>query len=178
MKGLVFAEFLEMVENTFSLEIADRIIEESNLPSGGAYTSIGTYDHSEIIELVTHLSRMTEVPPGVLVEKFGEYLFGRFAEGFPEFFEGVDSAFAFLQNIEGYIHVEVRKLYPDAELPVFECGTPNPRSLVMTYRSKRPFADLAEGLIHACISHYGTPIEVARENLSDDGTAARFTLTH
>lgn len=29
-------------------------------------------------------------------------------------------AFQFLKNIENYIHVEVRKLYPDAELPTFE----------------------------------------------------------
>jgi hypothetical protein len=177
MKGLVFAEFLEMVENTFSLEIADRIIEEANLPSGGSYTSIGTYDHGEILELVTHLSRITQIPVNTLVEKFGEYLFGRFVEGFPAFFAGIDSAFGFLQNIEEYIHVEVRKLYPDAELPVFTCETPDTQTLIMTYRSKRPFADLAEGLIRACISHYGGGIELARENLSDDGTAARFTLT-
>ena len=31
---------------------------------------------------------------------------------------------------------------------------PLPGQLVMTYKSSRPFADLAEGLILACIEHY------------------------
>jgi len=46
MKGIIFTEFLEMVEDRFSPEIADRIIEAADLPSGGAYTAIGTYDAS------------------------------------------------------------------------------------------------------------------------------------
>ena len=59
MKGIVFAEFIELVEDKFGFEIADEIIEESNLPSGGSYTSVGTYDHREMLELVTHLSEKT-----------------------------------------------------------------------------------------------------------------------
>ena len=49
--------------------------------------------------------------------------------------------------------------------------------MTMEYSSKRPFADLAEGLINACIEHFGEPVDVQRENLSADGTAALFTLT-
>ena len=47
MKGVVFTEFIEMVEDKFSADIADQIIEEADLPSGGVYTSVGTYDHAE-----------------------------------------------------------------------------------------------------------------------------------
>ena len=45
MKGVIFTEFLEMVESHFSPEMADRIITAARLPSGGAYTAVGTYDH-------------------------------------------------------------------------------------------------------------------------------------
>jgi len=41
MKGIVFTEFLEMVENKFSPELADRIIEGAEVPSGGVYTAVG-----------------------------------------------------------------------------------------------------------------------------------------
>ncbi|MBA1333177.1 heme transporter CcmB, partial [Candidatus Endoriftia persephone str. Guaymas] len=44
MKGIVFSKFIEFVEERFSPEMADDIIESSDLPSGGAYTSVGTYD--------------------------------------------------------------------------------------------------------------------------------------
>jgi hypothetical protein len=45
--------------------------------------------------------------------------FGLFAERYPALFENVSEPFAFLKNIDNYIHVEVRELYPDAELPRF-----------------------------------------------------------
>ncbi|MGH8626303.1 MAG: heme NO-binding domain-containing protein, partial [Gammaproteobacteria bacterium] len=103
MKGVVFTEFLEMVEDRFSPEVADRIIEASNLPSGGAYTAIGTYDHTEMTQLVTQLSAATGTAVPVLVHAFGQYLFGRFVALYPQFFEGVESAFPFLEKIDGYI---------------------------------------------------------------------------
>lgn len=178
MKGIVFTEFLEMVEDRFSPEVADRIIEASNLPSGGAYTAIGTYDHTEMTQLVTQLSVATGTTVPVLVHAFGQYLFGRFVALYPQFFEGVESAFPFLDKIDSYIHVEVLKLYPDAELPRFECDTSEPGRFTMIYRSTRGFADLAEGLIRGCIEHYGENITIQREDLSGgQGTCVRFVLT-
>ena len=57
MKGIVFTEFLEMVEETFGLETVDTIIENSNLPSEGIYTSVGTYDFNEMVSLITALHK-------------------------------------------------------------------------------------------------------------------------
>lgn len=178
MKGVVFTEFLEMVEDKFSPEVADRIIEAAELPSGGVYTTVGTYDHREMLQLVSRLSKETGIPTADLVRTFGVHLFGRFHSLFPKYFEGVGSSFEFLQRVDHYIHVEVAKLYPDAELPSFECDTSEPGCLRLTYRSSRPFAAMAEGLIRGCIAHYGEAIDVAMEDLSGgQGTAARFVLT-
>ena len=41
MKGMVFIEFLELVEEKFGLEMVDNIIEQSNLESEGVYTLVG-----------------------------------------------------------------------------------------------------------------------------------------
>ena len=178
MKGVVFTEFLEMVEDRFSPELADRIIERAELPSGGVYTTVGTYDHREMLQLVSGLSEETGIAAAELVRSFGVHLFGRFHTMFPKYFEDVTSAFDFLQRVDHYIHVEVGKLYPDAELPSFACDTPQPGCLHLTYRSSRPFAALAEGLIRGCIAHYGEAVDLAIEDLSDGtGTAARFVLT-
>jgi hypothetical protein len=178
MKGMVFTEFLEMVEDRFSPEMADRIIEGAELPSGGVYTAVGTYDHNEMIQLVSCLSKETGIPSAELVRAFGMHLFGRFHAIFPKYFEGITSSFVFLQHVDHYIHVEVRKLYPDAELPSFECDTSQPGCLRLTYRSSRPFAALAEGLIRGCVAHFGEAVDLTMEDLSDGtGTAARFLLT-
>jgi hypothetical protein len=177
MKGVLFAEFLEMVEDCFSREIADRIIVASDLPSGGAYTSIGTYDHTEMVQLVTQLSVATGTPVPVLVHSFGKYLFGRFVILYPQLFEGVESAYSLLTKVDSYIHVEVQKLYADAELPRFECAS-EPGRLTMIYQSTRGLADFAAGLIDGCIEHYGETIDVQREDLSGGrGTRVRFSLT-
>lgn len=178
MKGIVFTEFLEMVEETFSFEVADRILEASDLASGGVYTAVGSYDHAEMVQLVTHLSQETDMAVPDLVRAFGKHLFGQFEKRYPQFFEGIDSAFDFLQRVESYIHFEVRKLYPDAELPRFECDASQPGCLVMVYHSNRPFADLAEGLIMGCIAHYGEDIDLQSQDLSDGQRQhVRFSLT-
>lgn len=178
MKGIVFTEFMEMVEDRFGLHTLDRIILQAQLDNDGAYTSVGTYDHQELVQLVVALSEATGVPVADLIKVFGQHLFGRFVLSYPRLFEGVDSAFAFLRSIEHYIHVEVRKLYPDAELPSFTYESQEADQLVMLYQSRRPFADLAEGLILGCIEHYGEAIDLRREDLqSGANNRSRFTLS-
>ena len=78
MKGIVFCEFVEMMEQEFSPEVADEVISGVQLESGGAYTAVGTYDHHEMLTLVTNLSEKTGMSVPDLVDAFGRYLFGRF----------------------------------------------------------------------------------------------------
>jgi heme-NO-binding protein len=178
MKGIVFTEFLEMVEEKFSTEVVDRIVDGAELASGGVYTSVGTYDHVEMIRLVSCLSKESGIPIPELMKAFGEHLFGRFSILYPKYFEGMNSSFNFLENVEDYIHVEVRKLYPEAELPSFSCDASEPGRLRLTYRSTRPFAPLAEGLIRGCLAHFGENADLQIEDLSAGaGTAARFVVT-
>ena len=178
MKGIVFSEFLEFVEAQFDADRVDDMIELAALPSEGAYTSVGTYDHREMLKLVTALSEMSDIPVPELVRNFGKHLFGCLSAAYPQFLDGVDSPFQFLQTIEDHIHVEVRKLYPDAELPRFECEFPKPEQMAMIYHSKRPFADLAQGLIEGCFAHFGEEIALEREDFSPkSGYTTRFLLT-
>ena len=86
--------------------------------------------------------------------------------------------YSLLEKVDSTIHVEVRKLYPDAELPRFKCDSSEPRRLTMIYQSPRGFADFAAGLIEGCIEHFGETIDVQREDLAGgQGTHVRFSLT-
>lgn len=178
MKGIVFSEFIEFVEQQFSAEIADRMIDDSELPSGGAYTAVGTYNHQEMLTLVTTLGQLTGQPIPALVKAFGKHLFGRLAASYPVFLTGVEHSFDLLKSIEDHIHKEVRKLYPDAELPRFEWEQPDTDTLVLRYHSHRPLADLAEGLMEGCVEHFGEQIEIKRKDMPDQGeTVVHFTLS-
>jgi hypothetical protein len=177
MKGLVFTELMELVESAWSMDMVDAIIVRSKVASGGAYTAVGTYPHEEIVALVVALSEESKVPVPDLIHTFGKHLFGRFVLGYPRFFQGCTNTFQFLGGIESIIHAEVRKLYPDAELPTFDVVSA-PGQLTLTYFSDHPFADLAHGLIDGCIAHFGEKITLHREAAPQgSGAQARFILT-
>ncbi|MFT5312608.1 MAG: hypothetical protein ACI8Z9_001087 [Paraglaciecola sp.] len=162
MKGVVFTEFMDMVEEVFSADILDYVIAQSDLPNGGAYTSVGTYDHQEIVRMTANLSQQVNLPIEVLLESFGQHLFARFTQLYPTFFEHTTHVFEFLRNIDSYIHVEVRKLYPEAELPRFYHEQQDDTTLVMYYLSSRHFEDLAIGLIKGCLQFFKTKGEVSQ----------------
>lgn len=174
MKGMVFTEFLEMVEAKFSADMVDDIIDDANPASGGAYTSVGTYSHEELVDMVVVLSNRTQIPVPVLVRTFGEHVFGVFARSFQQFFEGVPDALTFLSGIEDIIHAQVIKLYPDAQLPKFDCLRDG-NQLTMIYHSDRHLADLAEGLIMGCGQHFGDNLTIQRDEVNELST--RFIVT-
>lgn len=178
MKGVVFTAFLDYCEKHFSMETIEKVIAESNLPSQASYTSVGTYPPEEMFELLTHLSKEVHIPVSELLKRYGKYLFGVFKQKYPEFFVNTSNTFQFLKNVEDYIHVEVRKLYPDANLPHFDFETPSEKNrMIMIYRSKYPMGDLAEGLIQGCAEYHNENIEINRKDLSSkEGTTIEFDL--
>lgn len=176
MKGIVFTEFLDMVEKEFGYEVVDHILSESTLESNGVYTSIGTYPHSEIVQLLMNLSEKVSTDPTLLLKAFGKYLFDTFLAGYPQFFSAADNAFDFLHSIDKHIHVEVLKLYPDATLPKFISEEIDDGTMIMTYSSERKMAALAEGLIEKSIAHYNEECNITTENLVSDGSEVRFTI--
>jgi len=178
MKGMMFTEFLEMVEARYGLAIMDRVIAGAALPNEGAYTAVGSYDHAELLRLAERLSVETGTPVAELMLAFSDTVFTLFKRRYGPFIGQARTCFEFLGRIESYIHVEVRKLYPDAELPHFSYPRSDDLQMIMDYRSPRPMAVFAEGLVMAAIRHYGEQIELRVEDLSDGaGNAARFTLT-
>lgn len=177
MKGFVFTEFLDMVDQKFGDKMVDDIINDSNLSTNGAYTAIGTYPHDEIITLVVNLSKYSNIPVPDLVYVFGKHLFSRFIVLYANLLEGYADAFTFLEGIENYIHVEVKKLYPDAQLPFFDCSR-NGDQLIMNYKSERAMADLAHGLMEGSFEHFNENITIKREDTGGgDGTSVRFYLS-
>ena len=177
MKGVVFTEFFDFVEGRYSPEIAEQLIERSALPSKGIYTSVGTYDHEEMVTLVSNLSAIITIGVPDLLKEFGRHLLKQFVIMFPPFFAGITSTFEFLPKVDSLVHVEVKKLYPDAELPVFSCIFPVSDQLQMTYESNRNLPDLAEGLILGCLDHFGEQMEVVRSGVPGNPRATLFTIT-
>jgi hypothetical protein len=176
MKGIVFSEFMDLVEERFGLETMDEVIESSDLASGGSYTAVGTYPHSEMVNMVVRLSEITKLPVDKLLNVFGHHLFQTFHKNYPSFFSNVLHPFDLLEQIDNHIHVEVKKLYPDAELPRFETSREGD-VLTMIYRSERKMSDLAMGLMEASALHYKQDLKIEREMLKADGSEVKFKIS-
>ncbi len=165
-----------MVEERFGYEVVDQIISASTLESNGIYTAVGTYPHSEIVQLLMNLSDQVKVDPMLLLKEFGKYLFDVFLKGYPHFFSAVNNACDFLLSVDNHIHVEVLKLYPDADLPTFVTEKLSDGTMVMIYKSERKMAALAEGLMERAIAHYNEDCNIIIEYIKSDGSEVKFTI--
>lgn len=176
MKGMVFAEFLSLVEQKFGDDMVDDLLDSVELASGGAYTAVGTYEHGEMVALVTALSEHTGLPVDPLMHAFADHLMKFFYANYPTFFEKAGDTLSFIESVDRHIHVEVRKLYPDAELPSFCCTRRGDHEMRVVYTSSRNFDALAEGLMKAAAHYFGEELEVERLDVNEDDDSVPFEV--
>jgi hypothetical protein len=169
MKGIIFTEFFDLVEHAFGFEVAERLLDECDLPSGGAYTAVGTYDHVEILTLVGHLSKVTGMSASQLLGTYGEFMYPKLHAQLETMGLVFDNCFALVSALDDIIHPEVLKLYPDAELPRFIATRIDENNLTLEYSSCRPFAHMAEGLLHGCAAFFAETISVSLDHKNSDG---------
>ena len=176
MKGIVFTEFLDLVESKFGLDVVDDIIEKSNLKSGGAYTAIGTYDFSEMLSLLVNLEDNTKISIDDLLLVYGEHFFSVIENNYKDLLSLYKTPIDMLSSIENHIHIEVRKIYPDAELPTFEVIHKDANKLVMIYKSSRAMYRFGLGLMNKTFEYFNTKASIITEKIKDDGTEVKFNI--
>ena len=176
MKGIVFTEFLDLVEDKFGLEVLDKILTQSDLESGGVYTSVGTYSFSEMLQLLQHLSAHTSISIDDLLLVYAEHFFGVIEESYPGLLATYKDPIEMLSSIENHIHVEVRKIYPDAELPKFEIMNQTQKSITLVYTSSRSMYAFALGLIEKTFHHYHKNASISYDLINNDGSMVKFVI--
>ena len=177
MKGLVFTTFYSHVEERYGFEMLEDIIEDADLPNKGAFTSVGTYPFQDMVVLVTALTRRTGKPLPVVLENFRHACFGKWVTYVAVEFEK-KSLFDILEGIDHFHEHEVRKLYPDAELPSFKVQSRDDQLLVLNYSSCKPLANLATGVIKGAAAHLGESIAVKHWPVTDGVEAyVRFEVS-
>tara|TARA_R110000787_G_scaffold203793_5_gene314405 strand:+ start:497 stop:1036 length:540 start_codon:yes stop_codon:yes gene_type:complete len=176
MKGIVFTEFLDLVEDKFGLEMVDKIISQSKLESEGIYTSIGTYRFSEMLQLLQNLNSNTGISIDELLLVYGEHFFSVIETSYPGLLATYKDPIEMLASIENHIHVEVRKIYPEAELPTFIVEERTQNSLIMIYKSSRAMHHFGLGLMNKTFEHFNSKGTISLEKIKEDGTAVRFII--
>ncbi len=165
MKGVVFTEFVEFVEEKFGFDALDEIIEKSGVD--GVYMQAGNYPFEEMVALLVALCERESKELHELLEMYGFHLFGCLAKIYP-YMDRFSSAMDVVNQIDSIIHPEVHKLYPDAELPSFVTLESKEDFITLEYHSKKSLQHLAKGLILGAGNYYNEALEVSV--LEESGT--------
>ena len=168
MKGIIFNLVQGVISDTYGEDAWDVLLDDAGLD--GSYTSLGSYPDTDLLRLVGAASKRLEVPPDEVVRRLGQGAIPLLAERYPDFFDPHSSTKPFLLTLNEIIHPEVRKLYPGADVPVFDFDTPADGVLILGYQSKRKLCALAEGFVLGAAQHYGETVQLEQPEcmLRDD----------
>ncbi|GGF61526.1 heme NO-binding domain-containing protein [Alteromonas lipolytica] len=159
MLGVVFTSLVEMLEEHVSPEFADEVLEEANLENDGAFTAVGYYPFSELEKIMVVLINKTGRSANELLYDYGKYLFSVLSGGHAEMMINRQSVLEILDCLDDDIHVQVRKLYPDADLPSFKVLARTDNSISLEYYSVHDLYALAEGLIDGAAGYFSEQVE-------------------
>jgi len=130
-----------------------------------------------MVSLVTALVAATGTPMRTLLEEFGTACFGKWVHYVLDHFEN-KTIFDVMADIDNFHETEVRKLYPNAELPSFQVEQRDEDHLVLGYHSCRPLADLAVGVIKGAGAHLKERVQVRQEPaVGIEGAYVRINIT-
>ncbi len=175
MKGIVFTEFLEMVERQHGIDMVDRLIDHE-LESGGAYTAVGVYDHVELLILVNRLHTHTQTLEKTIFIEFGRYLMQQFALQDHASFARFSSGFEFVEQLETFFERSFHPLHPELEVPHFRTRRLGHNSMEVHYTSFRKLGDFAQGIILGVFDHYREKASIKGALLSPQGDEVKFTI--
>ncbi len=167
MKGIVFNLLEEIVSAEYGEDTWDDLLDDSGLD--GSYTSLGNYGDDDLMKLVGAAAARLDMPADDVVRWFGRNATPIFKRHYPDFFSPYQSTVPFVLTLNEIIHPEVRKLYPGAEVPVFDFSTPSEDILVMGYSSERKLCAFAEGLLLGAGDVYGQKVTIEQPTCMNRG---------
>lgn len=160
MKGLIFDLLRTIVEADHGEDAWDDAIDRAGVD--GVYTAVGKYPDVEFTTLLDHVPFEHAAATDDPLRWFGRRAMPELARAYPMFFRGHDSLATFLPTLNDVIHAEVRKLYPDADVPDFRMSGDVEQMLVLEYRSPRRLCALAEGFILGAADHFDEQVAVGQ----------------
>ena len=169
MKGIVFNLLEGFISDNWGEDAYEEVLGMCPVHSRGPFVGPSTYPDSALMTMVAMACQKLGVTVPVAVHLFGKYCFPRLAGKFPLFLEGHTHPVSFLKIIDNVIHVEVKKLFKDAEPPRIIISDAGPGVVHLHYESKRKLCALATGLLEGCADYFHTPVQYHHIRCMADG---------
>jgi hypothetical protein len=166
MKGILLNVVEDVVTEAMSPDAWDDVIDAAGVD--GSYTSLATYPDAELTAIVAAIAAAADLSTEDTLTLAGRLGFKHLARRVPHVLDEIDGWQQLVCSLDDIIHPEVRKIYPDAEVPGF-ATTDIDGGLRVVYTSRRQLCALAEGLIVGGGEWYGRDLEVTHERCVRNG---------
>ena len=164
MRGLLFTDFVDMIESRYSLALADEVLSVAGLTAGGAYTTVGVYEFREFALLVDRVVERVQHSRAEILVEFGRFHFHKLRRLYPHLMTGVNDTFALLDRADHPIHTTVTSVHAGAEVPQLLFERLSATQARLEYRSPRGLAHIAEGIVLEAAAHYKQTIRIETTN--------------
>ena len=160
MKGIIFTQFADFISERFGLITWQTVLDNTALEADGCYVGTMTYPDHEFMQLFGAACSVSERDGVQMQIEFGQWLFPHLLQKSPPEVRLIDNLTDFLFSIDTVIHVEVKKLDPEAKTPSLQCTQLDANTLCLNYLSSRSMGYLAQGLIEGAANHFKQVISV------------------
>lgn len=170
MKGSVLRDFAKMVEQNFGKKMFDDLVEDCQLSSGGAYTTVGYYDDRELLALLLALGKRTKTAFPAVLHAFGKFLVPSYLAKYEISKAVYASFFDFLDDLARHWRAETMSLYPSYPHPVFEINLIDNQTIIVLLSAvsttSQPMPSVAlvapgiVGVLEGLVDYYGVSAKV------------------
>lgn len=156
---------------------AQEVLESAALPSRGVYAATGDYSHEELFQLAARYMEKAKLGEDDVMYGLAQGVIAYFHEKHPHIFTGYADFSTFLRAINSFIHPEVYRIHPGAELPVFNTLHEASGRSILLYQSPRRMPGFAKAMIMASAREYDIIPVVDYRALEGDDDAFVFDIT-
>ena len=126
--------------------------------------------------LYQRFQKKKDIPLNDLLEAFGLFLLPKLIEKHDYIIHQYNHPLDLIEGIEQHIHIEVKKLYDDAELPTFNNISRTENKLVIEYTSQKELSHLAIGLIRGTLKHFNINGTILMDRVTERDHTTQFTI--
>jgi hypothetical protein len=170
MKGVIFNLLEDFVTTTWGEVAYEDILGRCPVHARGPHVGPSTYPDADLMAIVAGACARLGVTTDQALQAFGAFAATPLIGKLPRELVPFDHPRDLLLAVDDVIHVEVRKLFRDAEPPRITCRDDgDPTRLTLYYASRRQLCPLLLGLLDGTARHYMVPITYQHVTCSRDG---------
>lgn len=185
MKGIVFNLLEEVVVQRIGERNWDELLQAAAVD--GVYTSLGNYPSADFVALIDALAARGKTSVENTLRWFGRNAMPCLAARYPGFLSDHDGLRSFLLSLNDVPQGEVRKVYPGADVPLFDfhsvlgAADNTTMPLLVRYQSTEELCWLAEGFIQGAATHYRQSVLIRQlqcVHKGDDDCTLQCSIRH